>query len=305
MNKYIAEYIEYAKRKKYRESTVAEYELFLKTFFGFITGNYPEVKEITSVTRDMIRLYEKYLVTMKDSRGKIMTRNRRRRYLANLKTFFNWLLREEKIYVNPASNVAIPREKVSLPGDILKPEEMNRLLKSATGTDLMTLRDRSILELLYSTGLRADELCNIEISDIDFDDEILFVRKGKKDNQRFVPFGESAKYWLMKYIEAGRGLYPGENKSLLYLTLRGRPLTPVTLGRIIKKYVEKAGIEKRICSHSFRHTCATLMLKNNADIRYVQELLGHKSISTTEKYLRVDITDLKEIHRKCHPREKE
>ncbi len=301
----LSEYIEYGEREKLNEKTLKEYFLFVHTFLIFLADIYPDITDITDVTRDVILSYEKYLVTMKDSRGKILARNRRKRYLTNLRTFFTWLQKEEKIYKNPTANMALPKERKTIVKDILNHDEMDKLLKNCSGDSLKDLRDRAMLELLYSAGLRAEELCALEIKDIDFDEHVLLVRKGKLGNERIIPFGDSAEYWVKRYIQNARNLINESGHDLVFVSMRGKRLQPVTLCRIIKENAVKAGIEKNVTTHTFRHSCASHLLKGGADIRYVQKQLGHKSISTTEKYLKVEITDLKEVHKRCHPREQD
>ena len=311
--KELYEFLEHGRRRRLKENTLRDYERTLREFFTFLKQNYPDVKEMTEVTRDTVLSYEKYLTTKRDCRKNILSRGRRMKYLSSLKAFFLYLQKEEKIYRNPAVNIAFPREKKRIIKDVLTIEEMDRLLKLCSGHSMRSLRDRAVLELLYSTGIRADELCNIEICDLDLDEKILFVRKGKLGNQRIIPFGESAKYWILRYLEKVRPLIqeidnnstvPGTGE-LLFVSFRGRKLNPDILCRIVNKCAKTAGIEKNVTTHTFRHSCATHMLKGRADIRYVQRQLGHRSISTTEKYLKIEITDLKEVHERCHPREQD
>jgi len=304
-NNLLYEFLDHFRRKKYKKHTLHDYNTTLSVFLKFMKDNYPDLSDITDVSRDMIVNYEKYLVTKEDARGKTMSRSRRKRYLLNLRTFFNFLVKDEKIYKNPAVNLAIPREKKRIIKDVLTVDEMDKLLKSCDGVSLKDLRDRAILELLYSSGVRAAELCGIEINDIDLDEKMLFIRKGKFDKQRMIPFGDSASYWVKKYIERARPLMNDTGLVLLFVSVRGNKLDPKALREIVKVYANFAGINKKVTTHTFRHTCATHMLKGNADIRYVQKQLGHKRISTTEMYLKVDISDLKEVHERCHPREQD
>ena len=305
MNRYLSEFLDYCRRKGYASHTIHDYGMTVGAFFAFLRETCPDVTEITDITREMVMGYEKHLAVKKDGRGKVMSRNRRRRYLGNLRAFFAYLEKEEKIFQNPAVNMALPREKRRLIKDILTPEEMETLLKSCEGTSARGLRDRAIMELLYSTGIRADELCGIEMGDLDLDERLLYVRKGKWGNERVVPFGSSAGYWVSRYIETARSLLNEEATDYLFVSLRGTRLEPQTLRRMVKARAGAAGIEKPVTTHTFRHSCAAHMLRGRADIRYVQKQLGHRRISTTEQYLRVEITDLKEVHERCHPREQE
>lgn len=345
MEKELFDFLEYQKRKGLKDNSIGDYRKAMSVFFNFLRENYPDVNEVTEITKDIILSYEKYLIVSNDARGKTMSLSRRKRYLACLRAFFLYLQKEERIYRNPAINMAFPRERKKLLKDVLTIEEMDKLLKLCSGHSLRSLRDRAIMELLYSTGIRADELCNVEVQDIDLVDMLLFVRKGKLGNQRLIPFGESAKYWLKRYIEKGRPLIgapkeiakafvSGEARALvsslsraacgersrtesrgeaetfdpgrlLFLSLHGSKLRPDRLCKISKKWAERAGITKNVTTHTFRHTCASHILKGGADIRYVQQQLGHRNISTTEKYLKIEITDLKAVHERCHPREQE
>jgi len=299
------DFFEHGRRRHLAEKTLKDYEVFLRAFFGFLKEAYPEITEITDVTRAIITAYEKHLLTRKDSRGKVMGRIRRKRYLCGLRLFFLYLQREEKVFKNPTANLALPRERKTIIKDVLTPEEMEKLLKTCAGETLKALRDRAMLELLYSTGMRADELCHLEAKDLDYDELVVLIRKGKCGTERVVPFGKTARYWIERYLKQGRPLINTGASDLVFTTMGGRQLTPVTLGRIVKEYAHKAGIEKNVTTHTFRHSCATHLLKGKADIRYVQKQLGHRSIATTEKYLKIEITDLKEVHERCHPREQE
>jgi integrase/recombinase XerD len=299
------DFLEHGKRQHLAAKTLKDYRVFLRAFFGFLLEAYPDITEITDVTRPVVTAYEKHLLTRKDGRGKVMGRMRRKRYLCGLRLFFLYLQREEKIFKDPTTNMALPRERKRIIKDVLTPEEMEKLLKICVGETVKGLRDRAMLELLYSTGMRADELCHLETRDLDYDELVVMVRKGKCGTERVIPFGKTARYWTLRYLKQGRPLIATGARDLVFTTMGGRPLTPVTLCRIVKEYAKKAGIEKNVTTHTFRHTCATHLLKGRADIRYVQKQLGHRSIQTTEKYLKIEITDLKEVHERCHPREQE
>lgn len=305
MKRLLYEYIEHNKRRGFREKTLIDHNKRLNIFFEFLEENYPDVLEITDITNDIVLAYEKYLTVKKDSRGKVMSRERRYRYLSVLKVFFTGLQKEEKIFKNPTANVALPKLKKQVIKDVLTVDEMDSLFKACTGGSMKDLRDRAILELLYSTGIRSDELCNIEIQDIDLFEKILFVRKGKLDKERIIPFGRTCSLWVHKYIEKARPFISNGSNEYLFTSMVGTKLRPPVLCKIIRQRGKKAGIEKNITTHTFRHSCATHMLKGRADIRYVQQQLGHRSIQTTEKYLKIEITDLKEAHERCHPREQE
>jgi len=305
MERLLYEFIDYEKRMKFASSTVNDHERTLLVFLNFIKTDYPDVKELNDITKDIVRAYEIYLIAKKDGRKKTMSRDRRRRHLSDLKAFFLYLQETEKICRDPSSGVALPKLKQTVIKDVLTIDEMDKLLLHCTGHSIQSLRDRAILELLYSTGIRAMELCSLETDDVDLNEKVLFIRNGKGARERYTPFGESARYWLKRYIEKARPLIMCERANLLFCSMRGTPLTPDSLLSMVKKRSKASGVEKNITTHTFRHSCATHMLKGRADIRYVQMQLGHRSIGTTERYLKIEISDLKEVHSRCHPRERD
>ena len=305
MERMTTDYLEYCQRRGLKKSTLKDHSISLRVFFAFLADTYPDVNDITDITRDMVRGYEKYLTTRLDARGKIMAQTRRSRNILHIRLFFAYCEREEKIFKNPASNMAIPRTRQTIIKDVLSIEEMERLLKSSPSDDLMSIRDRAMMEMLYSSGVRADEVCTIGCGGIDLAERLLHVRHGKMGKERIIPFGESAAYWVHTYLERVRPLIARKEAKELFVSMRGRRFGAQMIGTIVKAYAARAGIEKNVTSHTFRHSCATHMLKGGADIRYVQRQLGHRFISTTEKYLKIEITDLKEIHDRCHPRERD
>lgn len=305
MERIVHEYLEHQNRRGLKKSTLKNHSKSLRVFLEFLADTYPDVADITDITRDMVRIYEKYLTTRLDARGKIMSQMLRARHILHIRLFFAYLEREEHIFRNPAANMAIPRLRQTVIKDVLTIEEMERLLRSSPSDDLMSIRDRAMMEMLYSSGVRADELCTIEVEDIDLAERLLHVRHGKMGKERIIPFGESAAYWVHTYLERVRPLIARKEAKEIFVSMRGRRFGVQMIGTIVKAYAARAGIEKNVTSHTFRHSCATHMLKGGADIRYVQRQLGHRFISTTEKYLKIEITDLKEIHDRCHPRERD
>lgn len=305
MDNLVYEFIEYLKRKSYKRNTTEDYERTLLVFLKYIKDDYPDAENITDITREMMLGYEKYLSVKTDAKGKVTSLNRRKRYLLSVRAFFRYLEREEKIYGNPSANMAFPRERKSIIRDVLTEEEMERVLKACSGNSAKIVRDRAIMEFLYSTGIRSDELIHIRVRDIDLRERTVFIRKGKLGSERLLPFGEAALYHVKKYLEKVRPFITGEGSDELFVSFRGRMLSGDALRDLIKNWARAAGIEKNVTTHTFRHTCATHMLKGKADIRYVQAQLGHRCISTTERYLKIEISDLKEVHERCHPRERD
>jgi integrase/recombinase XerD len=306
MQRAIKEYIEYGKKRSLRKTTLAENKKRLIRFYEFIVINYPDVKEITDISKEMVKSYEKYLLIKTDARGKPFSTDRRSRLVATVRSFFNFLEREELIYKNPAATVVTPRKRETIIKDVLTVEEMQKLIKACKGDTIKSIRDRAILEVLYSTALRADELCGIELNDIDFEEKTLFVRKPKMGIERIVPLGQSAVIWSKIYLKKVRPIISGHsNNEYFFVTLKGKRFGNYSINFIVKEYAEVAKLDKNVTTHTFRHSCALHMLKSGADIRFVQKHLGHKSIASTEKYLKIEISDLKEVHARTHPREVE
>ena len=184
--------------------------------------------------------------------------------------------------------------------------EVRKLLSKPDETTILGLRDRTILELFYSTGIRLSELINIKLIDLDIERGLLRI-KGKFKKERIVPVGSIAKRYLLHYIEDARPkLQRDKRTTTLFLSQKGRIFHRSSINIIVRNYVKQAGIRKKnINSHALRHSCATHMLEGGADIRYIQELLGHKSLETTQIYTKVAIKGLKRVHQKTHPREKD
>ena len=220
-----------------------------------------------------------------------------------LRTFGKWAEREKLVASNPVAGLVMPRMGQQLPKAWLSAGEAETVL-AVPHIDVPTgLRDRALMETLYSTGLRRTEVSRLTAADIDFAGGTVLVRQGKGRKDRVVPIGDRALLWLSKYLADGRPKLakPGEDFGPLFITERGGPFTPKHLSSLVARYVAASGIGKPGSCHLFRHTCATLMLEHGADIRHVQEQLGHACLQTTQVYTHVSIRRLKEVHSATHP----
>jgi len=224
------------------------------------------------------------------------------RILSALRGFYKFLIRQQSIKNNPWSVVKNPRSSKKIL-EILDIGEVLKFLDSIPGSTPSDLRDRAMFEILYGCGLRVSEITGLSISSIDFDQKLLrFIGKG--DKERIVPLGDTALLFLNKYINSARGKIENEKKTdFLFLNMRGGKLSRQGFWKILKKYADRAGIEKNIYPHIFRHSFATHLLQRGADLRTVQKLLGHSSISTTEIYTDLTKEYLKDAYFKYHPRE--
>lgn len=243
-----------------------------------------------------------YEPTYKDTARTATTQNQ---VLGTVKHFFKFLKQQGVIARNPALEVEYARQPDALPRNILTPEEARKIIEAPDVQTLIGYRDRTLLEVLYATGIRKNELMSLNVADVNLEEELLRINNGKGGRDRVVPLSGIACSFLESYIKGVRPeLLKGNKSKRLFISLLGQPMARNTVGGVIEKYARKARIKKHVTCHLWRHTCATHLLKNNANLRHVQEMLGHRSLATTERYLRLTITDLKEAHRKFHPREK-
>ncbi|MFM8269785.1 MAG: site-specific tyrosine recombinase XerD [Pseudomonadota bacterium] len=220
-----------------------------------------------------------------------------------LKQFFKFLLREKKIKKDPTELLLVQVKQKRLPKH-LSVDEMFRVISTANGDTDLEIRDRALLELWYATGTRISEMCHLQVSDLDFEEKTLRV-VGKGNRQRLLPVGEIAVTWCRKYQAVRHEWIRQANlkeMNLFFLSPHGSALSRQSIWKILKKYTKKAGIKRSVWPHMIRHSFATHILRNGADLRAVQELLGHRSISTTEVYTHLDIENLKLMQSKYHPR---
>ena len=234
--------------------------------------------------------------------------------LVAVKNLFAFLHEEGILVRDPAAELHYAREPQTLPRNILTPLEAQRVIEAADIQTMLGYRDRTILEVLYSTGVRKGELLALTVGNVNLEEELLRINNGKGAKDRVAPLSTVACRFLETYIKAirpklareqGKPTEAGRTKTdRLFLSSRARALARTTLDTMIEKYATSVRINKRVTCHVWRHTCATHLLQNKANLRHVQEILGHRSLVTTERYLRVTITELKEAHRKFHPREK-
>ena len=218
-----------------------------------------------------------------------------------LRIFFRFLLVRNILTSNPGENLSIPRVERYLP-ETLNVSAMTRLLESVISADPLGLRDRAMLELLYASGLRVSELCSVRLESLDLEEGLIRVT-GKGNKTRLVPVGLPAKEAISRYLQLERPkLVSRRSGAEIFLSARGRKLTPQRVWQLIKRYAARAGLEANVYPHLFRHSFATHLLAGGADLRIIQELLGHADISTTQVYTHVDSSRLKAVHQKFHPR---
>ncbi len=294
MNELIEEFLGYLSVERgLSKNTLVSYRQDLARFSEYLKSR--RIASIERVTRQMI---SSFMMTEKD-RG--LSANSVSRELACLRSFFKFLVREHKVKENVTSVIESPKLWKKLPST-LNLDEVEALLMAPDVRDLMGMRDRATLELMYATGMRVSELINLKMDDLNMD--VRFVKcLGKGSKERIVPFGKKAKESIARYLDKGRKRFLKKKVSnFLFLTRLGKPMSRQTFWKTIKKYAKEARIKKDIMPHSLRHSFATHILERGADLRVVQELLGHSDISTTQIYTHISKDRLKSIHKKFHPR---
>jgi integrase/recombinase XerD len=258
------------------------------------------------ITRPILERYRRYLYHYRKVDGQPLSFATQQQRLVPIKMFFKWLTKENYLLYNPASELELPKVHRRLPKQLLSAAEVERILNQTLLHGELGIRDRAIIETLYSTGIRRMELANLKLYDVDTSNGTLMVREGKGKKDRMVPIGQRAGQWIERYRDEVRpSLVVEPDAGYLFLHEYGEPFHGNRLTDLVKKYIQAAGVNKPGACHIFRHTMATLMLDNGADIRFIQAMLGHSDLSTTQIYTQVSIVKLKEIHARTHPADRD
>jgi integrase/recombinase XerD len=297
-------FIEELKVRNLSKRTIDDHLWRLGRFFKFMEGY--NIRDIHEITEEHIRQYQRHRYYYRNKSGSPDSISVQNHYIQSVRCFFTWLKRDAIIARDPAEQVKYAKEPSRLPKSALTNTEMKKLLRQTDTTSLVGYRDRAVLEVFYSTGLRKSELINLNLGDIDYNEGYVRVNCGKGAKDRVVPIGHTACRYVETYVKAVRPLFMGAgDNNALFIGRRGRRLCSRRINTMVKKYARTAGIEKDVTTHTFRRSCATEMIKNNANLMHVKELLGHSSLDTVQRYCSLTITDLKAAHKKCHPREKD
>jgi len=298
-------FCEYETGKGKSPKTVKMYKKGLKVFFHYMEEQ--GILNLAQFTKRHALDYFNYICSYVGDRGNPISNNYKNYLIWSMKLFFRFLVRYEYLRIDPSEDIESIKEQRGLPHACMNDREVEKLLEQPTlSRDPLNIRDKAMLEVLYSTGIRCAELCGLNIEDIDYQQGFIRINhpKGGVNYQRVVPIGDKAIESVQFYLKESRTALQNGDPKALFISHNGHRLQNETVLNVVKKYAFQCGFRKRITTHSFRSTCATLMFKGGADTRYVQEQLGHKKISSTECYIRLVPTDLKAIHKKCHPREK-
>ncbi len=275
-------------------NTVSSYKNDISSLLGFL-----KTLDIT----DPSRVSKKELNSFFSSLNKTgLSSNSAARYYSSIKGFFRYLFIQNYIKENPMEKVSSPKLKKGLPL-VLSVSEVDSILSRPDASIVLGLRDKALLELLYACGVRVSELLGLKVSDLFFNEEMIRVF-GKGSKERLVPVGRSAVKWVKEYLIKSRTMLEKKHKSenFLFLNKRGTKLSRMGIWKIVDRYVKDAGIKKEVHPHTFRHSFATHLLEGGADLRAVQEMLGHADISTTQIYTHIDREYIKQMHKDFHPR---
>lgn len=299
--------------------TVRGYHDAVRFFFDWLSEE-TDLADLAEVTPETLTSFQTWLFTVEKMKSRGPRRRSREKgsgtgeklaassqgaKLTALKSFFRFLCHEGKLLVDPAAGLVLPKRRKLLPQALLTPKEAVRLCDSIDTSTPMGLRNRAIVEVLYATGIRNAELRDLLLSDFDSSAGTLSVRAGKGGKDRVVPLGPLVSAVVSDYIALARPKLPVKpGVSHIFVSEHGRPLWSQSIVRIVDLAAKRAGIKKAVRPHRLRHACATHMLKGGADVRHIQRLLGHSSLATTEIYTRVEISDLKAVHKRFHPRER-
>jgi integrase/recombinase XerD len=297
----LARYLEWLRTKNYSENTVLGFHGMLARFIVWAEDR--GVGRPNEVTKPIMERYQRYLYHLRKPNGDPLSFKTQACCLTAMRSWFKWLSRNNHVLYNPASDLDMPKLGRRLPKHVLTVNEAEQIIAIPDVNTNLGLRDRAILETLYSTGIRRMEIINLSLYDVDYDRGTIMVREGKGQKDRMVPIGERALAWIERYVHEVRPLLEsGDTEGhTLFLTDRGKPFRDDEMTAQVRQYVDAADLGKRGACHLWRHTAATVLHDAGADIRFIQAFLGHARLQTTEIYTQVSIRQLKAIHSACHP----
>ena len=286
----------------YAPGTLRARHYYLASFVNFLDER--DVADVSEVSATVLDSYQRHLYHHKKADGRPLSFRTQSQRLIPVKGLFAWLTRSELLRFDPSLQLVLPKSEHRVPEAVLSVDEVEAVLAGPDTTTPLGVRDRAMLEVFYSTAIRRAELLHLRVSDIDYGRRTLFVRQGKGARDRFVPIGERACHWVMRYFDEVRPeLDRSRSHPTLFLSATGAPIAPDVISRLVSTYVRAGAPTKKGSCHLFRHSAATLMLDAGADVRFIAEMLGHQKLETTMTYTRVSMAKLQEVHARCHPAE--
>ena len=303
--RYLFPFLEWSAMTGCTERTVYKRETALRRFIAWCDER--DLDRPQAITKPIVERYQRHLFHYrKPGSGAPLSYGTQVSLLVPVRSFFKWLARDNHILYNPASELTLPHPPRQLPRTVLSVPAVERILRQPNLETPQGVRDRAMMETLYSTGMRRMELIRLKLLDLDWHRRVVFIREGKGRRDRYVPIGERALGWIARYRDEVRPLLvAGTDGGMLFLNDTGLPYSVSAIGYHVKKHIARAGLEVTGACHLFRHACATHMLEGGADVRFVQAMLGHANLSTTEIYTHVAINTLQAVHAATHPAEAE
>ncbi len=300
MRDLLEEHCRWLETRNYAPGTIHNNRLYVGRCLEWLAER--GVVRAQDVTRPMLERYQRALFHHRKQDGMPLSFAGQHVRLTTIQGFFKWLCRHYHITANPAADLELPKVEKRLPRQVLTAREAESILSQPDLGTPQGVRDRAVLEILYSTGMRRKELTGLRLYDLDLERGTVMIREGKGKKDRLLPLGARAAAWLDKYLaEARPKLVVEPDEREVFLCVSGKGLTPGVLGNLVHAHVKASGVAKTGSCHLFRHAMATLMLENGADLRFVQQMLGHARLNTTEIYTHVNIRNLIEVHRRTHP----
>ena len=283
------------------ERTIQAWRYILNRFINWCDER--SISCMSEINEEHVAAYRRSLFHYRNPKtGKPLTFDTQAHYLIPIRRWFSWMQIQTFIEVDPTRDIELPKSEDRLPTSILTADQVETLLNVPDVNTKLGLRDRAILETFYSSGIRCGELIALDVYDISFDRGILTVRQGKNKKDRVVPIGARALSWVQKWINDIRPeLVTESSDQALFVSKNGKRMHPNALSKLVREYLVGIGITQRGACHLLRHTAATLMMENGADLRSLQQFLGHARLNTTQIYTHVSIKRLQEVHRKTHP----
>jgi integrase/recombinase XerD len=300
LHAYLDAYCEWALAAGFSEHTMATRRAAVLRFIVWCDER--AITAPTQITRPVLERYQRTLHQYRKSNGAPLSVIAQLGLLNALTAWFRWMVRSHHLLHNPAADLELPKKPKALPKTILSVPQVETILNQADPTTLLGIRNRAVMEVFYSSGIRRMELMGLKLYDLDTERGTLMIRQGKGRKDRFIPIGQRACAWVDKYlVEVRPEIVAGYDDQTLFLDDFGQPMSARFLSDLMRRHVEAAGITTPGACHVFRHAMATHMLENGADIRFIQAMLGHANLETTQIYTQVSMTKLKEIHEATHP----
>lgn len=293
-------YLERLSIRSYSCQTVESQTKQLRFFRRFCETQ--SILKISAITRATVESYQRHVFHHRKRDGGSLAISTQKQWLGAVVSFLAWATRQGLVQVNPATDLEMPRQEHRLPKAVLSPAAVEKVLAIPDTKQPFGLRDRAILEVFYSTGIRRTELCNLNVSDVNHERGIVRVVRGKGRKDRYVPIGSRALWWLQKYlVQARPNLGSTQDRNALFLGVHGQRVHPGRLASHVHSLIVRAGVSETGSCHVFRHSFATALLENGCDLRHIQGMLGHSKLETTAIYLHLSVRDLKAAHEKFHP----